>query len=80
MALHVDPGRWGRGLGRALITEARARLASRGFQEACLWVLADNERARRFYEIDGWSPDGARRMDGFGGVSVEEVRYGRRLT
>ena len=79
LALHVDPDRWGRGVGRVLMEDARARLAGAGFQEACLWVLASNERARRFYRTDGWEPDGARRLDGIGGHPVEEVRYCRSL-
>ena len=42
LALYVDPDRWGVGIGRALIREARARLAQQGFDKASLWVLVGN--------------------------------------
>jgi GNAT superfamily N-acetyltransferase len=79
LALYVDPGSWGKGIGRRLLVEARARLAGRGFVEAILWVLAGNERAERFYRVDGWRPDGARRHDEIWGVTADEVRYRRAL-
>ena len=41
------------------MAEARRRLAEAGFSEAILWVLQGNDRARSFYEGEGWSPDGA---------------------
>lgn len=78
-AIYVDPGHWSKGLGRALISESRASLLGQGFGEAVLWVLEDNQRARRFYELDGWSVDGARRVERFGSVEAAEVRYRRRL-
>lgn len=79
MALYVDPDRQGLGVGRALIEQARARLARQGFAQACLWVLAGNERAERFYRIDGWSADGTRRPAKTPGFSVEDIRYTRPL-
>jgi GNAT superfamily N-acetyltransferase len=79
LALYVDPDWWDRGIGRALIQEARARLTRQGFQEAGLWVLAGNARAERFYRIDGWTPDGSRRADEVGGLTVDEIRYRRSL-
>ncbi len=79
LALYVDPDRWGVGIGRALIREARARLAQQGFDKASLWVLVGNERADRFYRLDGWLPDGSRREDAMWGVSVEDTRFCRSL-
>ena len=46
------------GVGRMLMAEARRRLAEDGFSEAILWVLQGNDRARSFYEREGWEPDG----------------------
>jgi len=37
--------------------------------------MADNARARCFYQADGWIADGAARVDEVGGVSICEVRY-----
>src|SRR5438045_2107708 len=39
-ALYVDPAQWGRGIGRALVSAARARLVDLGLQHAVLWVMA----------------------------------------
>jgi GNAT superfamily N-acetyltransferase len=74
-ALYVDPEWWGRGIGVALVAEARGRLSRRGLREAILWVLAGNERADRFYQHDGWVPDGGQRTEALWGVTVEEIRY-----
>ena len=62
-ALYVEPGRYGGGVGRLLMAEARWRLRDEGFSEALLWVLDGNERAAQFYEREGWSRDGARREE-----------------
>jgi GNAT superfamily N-acetyltransferase len=79
LALYVEPDRWGLGVGRTLIEEACARLVRQGFEEAGLWVLVGNERAERFYRLDGWSPDGARRQDQVWGLTVDEIRYRKSL-
>lgn len=78
-ALYLDPGWWSRGLGVALIKVARAQLFEMGFRGACLWLLVGNTRAGRFYEMDGWKLDGLRRTAELWGVTVEEVRYQRRI-
>ncbi len=78
-AIYVDPSAWDTGSGRALMARAVAELVALGFRDAVLWVLASNERARRFYEIAGWSADGATKTDTRGEVVLHEVRYGRSL-
>jgi ribosomal protein S18 acetylase RimI-like enzyme len=77
--LYIDPGCWGLGVGRRLISDARRRLAERGFAEAVLWVFVGNERAERFYRADGWTHDGTRRLDEVWGITVDELRYRRAL-
>jgi GNAT superfamily N-acetyltransferase len=78
-ALYVDPEVWGRGIGVALTSAARAELVRGGFRDAVLWVLAGNVRAERFYQVDGWAPDGRRRTEVMWGVTVDEGRYLREL-
>jgi GNAT superfamily N-acetyltransferase len=79
-ALYVDPTQWGRGIGVALITAARAYLVDAGFRDAVLWVLDGNLRGERFYQRDGWESDGVHRTDTVWGVTVGEVRYLRPLS
>jgi GNAT superfamily N-acetyltransferase len=89
-AVYVDPCAWGRGVGRQLMAGARDYLARLGFGQAVLWVLAGNQRAERFYRLDGWAPDGCSRIEEIGpgwqsdGMpkwdrKVSEIRYHRAL-
>jgi ribosomal protein S18 acetylase RimI-like enzyme len=78
-ALYVDPGAWGVGVGRRLMAEARARLGRRRCSQGVLWVLVGNDRAQRFYDIDGWVPDGRRRTEEIWGVRVDEICFRRHL-
>lgn len=78
-AIYVDPDAWGRGIGRALLNDARDRLSVKGFHHAVLWVLAGNDRAERFYRLDGWRPDRAPRFAEVHGITVDELRYHRAL-
>ena len=54
---------------------AKDWFAREGYPTAMLWVLADNPRARRFYEREGWALDGVTKTGKFLGVPVAEVRY-----
>lgn len=81
-AIHVDPNTTGRGVGRALLTASLGSLTRASYQRATLWVVAGNDRARRFYELAGWTPDGATRREklalpGETGDQVTVVRYAR---
>ncbi|MCC5948930.1 MAG: GNAT family N-acetyltransferase [Nitriliruptoraceae bacterium] len=78
-ALNVHPDAWRIGVGRALLTAAEAGLRDAGFARAVLWVVPGNHRARRFYERHGWVEGEAHRVEQVHDVSVEEVRYRRRL-
>jgi ribosomal protein S18 acetylase RimI-like enzyme len=77
-AIYLRPEFWKRGLGRALIEAGTAALEAR-FDEATLWVLDSNARARAFYEDHGWRPDGAVKHATIQGTEVDEVRYRCRL-
>ena len=62
-SVHVDPDLTGRGIGGQLVMAATTALASDGYRAATLWVLAENERARRFYQRLGWEGDGSVRTE-----------------
>ena len=77
-AIYVDPDSWSQGAGRALVARAEEQLAGE-YEEATLWVLAANPRARHFYERAGWLPDGTSKSEERLGVRAEELRYRKTL-
>jgi GntR family transcriptional regulator len=81
-SLHVDPELHRHGIGRRLLDETLRRFATSGHTTATLWVVNDNEPARRFYERLQWVADGAATrtslaLEGDDGVEVDSVRYRR---
>ncbi|MGW0119441.1 N-acetyltransferase family protein [Streptomyces sp. NPDC003327] len=78
-ALYTLPSVWGTGVGRRLTEAVVERVAASGFHSVALWVLAGNERARRFYEGAGWRADGTVVQEETGGVVLDELRYRRDL-
>lgn len=79
-ALYVEHESWGTGIGHSLWHPARQRLMQLGFRSVSLWVLADNERAIRFYERAGFVAEpGARKVLRLVDIAVDELRYGRDL-
>lgn len=78
--LYLEQEAWGTGAGPALFDECVDTLIELGYANAVLWVATDNARGRRFYEREGWSPDGASRVDVLEGAEIDEVRYRRSLT
>jgi ribosomal protein S18 acetylase RimI-like enzyme len=80
LALYVDPDAWGRGVGRRLMVRARMEFRRRALTEAVLWALVGNDRAQRFYRVDGWRPDGVERTIEVWNITVDEIRYRCRLS
>ncbi|MGP8000737.1 MAG: N-acetyltransferase family protein [Streptosporangiaceae bacterium] len=73
-AIYVRPEWWGRGAGRLLMAHAVRALTAAGCTDITLWVLAANQRARRFYQAAGFRPDGTRQLRDRG-APVPELRY-----
>ena len=65
---------WGKGYGRKMMNYAVDELKNMGYNEAILWVLEDNGRARRFYEKCGFVFDGSKKEIEIGKVLIE-IRY-----
>ncbi|MEU6819672.1 GNAT family N-acetyltransferase [Streptomyces atriruber] len=78
-ALYVSPQLTGQGIGGRLLSEAHTQMKDQGFEASALWVLADNRRARRFYERAGYEADGATQDDVYDGVTLTELRFRRVL-
>ncbi len=73
--IYLHPSIWGCGFGRLLMAQAQATLGEDGFQEAILWVLERNTRARKFYDAGAWKEVGEPRTQWHGGIAIREVRY-----
>ena len=78
-AIYLDPDRWGRGVGRALLAAGEEALVDDGHWQALLWVLDGNVRARAFYERQGWVHGKPIRIENIGGADVNEARYEKLL-
>lgn len=73
-AIYVHPDAWSTGAGRALMAAA---LEALGEGPVVLWVLESNARARRFYALAGFAPDGAHKPAEMPGGQLPEMRYRR---
>jgi ribosomal protein S18 acetylase RimI-like enzyme len=74
-SIYLDPKMWGKGVARDLIRTVLSEVPRQG--SLTLWTLAGNERALRFYRRHGFTPDGAEKLEEFGGAQLLEVRYRR---
>ena len=76
----VAPGRWGGGVGRALMEGALDALRERGYSTATVWSFAANDRANAFYEALGFTRDGAEEdSTGEEWAGIPGIRYRRSL-
>jgi GNAT superfamily N-acetyltransferase len=75
-ALYVTPSFWSRGIGSVLHDHALDRLREASVEEARLWTLAENHRARAFYETRGWTLTGRTRAVPFPPYPID-VEYAR---
>lgn len=79
-SFYTLPARRGRGYGGMLFEEALRRLRAEGFQNAFVFVLRENEKARRFYAAHGFTWDGTHAEIPFPPDAVcIDLRYVRRL-
>ena len=72
-AIYLDENAVGRGDGKRMLDVALADLRRR-FNRVVLWVLESNERARAFYEKNGFIADGER-IEIVDGIELKELRY-----
>ena len=79
ISVYFLPAYMGKGYGRALLQAAVDKLAEMGCTDILLWVLAENERAKKFYEKNGFSASGAYLDDNIGGKSLKELQYVRHV-
>lgn len=76
-AIHIHPDYWRKGLGSKLLRHAVQILRDDKHQSLCLWVLAQNERAIKFYDTLGGKRLGKRNVE-VGPNKLKELCYGWR--
>ena len=79
-AIYVDPPYWRLGHGYFLCGAAIAYAEKEAFNEISLWVIAENQRARNFYERMRFLDDGSFKSVDRPGFVLKEVRYRRKTT
>ena len=79
-SFYTLPGEQGKGYGSILMEEALKRLKADGFEKVFVFVLRENEGARRFYARHGFSWDGTFAEIRFppDGLCID-LRYTRKL-
>ncbi|KWA00135.1 GNAT family N-acetyltransferase [Burkholderia territorii] len=78
-AIYLHPSHCGRGIGAALVAHARRSLHDAGHEWVSLWVLVENNRAKAFYEREGFVAERDTKTFEIDGVPIEEIRYWRAL-
>jgi ribosomal protein S18 acetylase RimI-like enzyme len=76
-AIYVLDAFQGHGHGRELVRAVVTALRAMGFDDMIVWVLRDNQRARRFYERLGGAYVRTQPTT-IGSATLEEVSYGWR--
>lgn len=77
VSIYLLPEYFGRGYGQKLLDAVVSALAQRGYADIYLWVLADNLRARRFYEKNGFCHNGDTQTIDIGEAPLKGMRYVR---
>ncbi len=75
ISIYVLPQYFHKGYGKKLFSFVTAQLHSNGFQNIYLWVLESNQRARAFYERNGFYFNGDILPITIGGKELIEMRY-----
>ncbi|RYJ14740.1 GNAT family N-acetyltransferase [Halogeometricum borinquense] len=57
-SIYVTPMRWGEGIGQQLLDHVERRVREHGGERIQLGVMAENDRAVRFYEAADYRQDG----------------------
>ena len=75
VSIYFLPAYMGKGYGQHLLKKCIEELNILGYDKILLWVLEDNQRARSFYEKNGFSCSEIYLNDNIGGKDLREVMY-----
>ena len=79
VSIYLMPEYFGLGYGDKLLDAVVSSLKQEGYGDIYLWVLAENRRARRFYERHQFQHNGDTKCIEIGGEDLPEVRYVRHV-
>lgn len=75
VSIYLLPEYIGKGYGSRLFSASVNELLKLGYHKLFLWVLEDNSRARRFYELQGFSATENVLSGNIGGKESREIQY-----
>lgn len=75
ISIYLLPAYMGKGYGKYLLKKCIEELNILGYDKILLWVLEDNQRARTFYEKNGFLYSENYMNDNIGGKELREVMY-----
>ncbi len=75
VSIYFLPDYIGKGYGHHLLKKCIEELNGLGFSKILLWVLEENMRARKFYEMNGFICSEEYLNDNIGGKNLREVMY-----
>lgn len=75
VSIYLLPEYFGKGYGNKLLESALLDLKKSGYRNIYLWVLKDNQRARRFYENNGLHCNKDECICEIMGKKLTDIRY-----
>lgn len=76
IALNILPSKWSLGLGTELVKNVIESATMKNWESLYLWVIKDNNRARKLYESMGFVVEGKEKIDTeLAGCELHEIRY-----
>lgn len=79
ISIYLLPEYMGKGYGKLLLQTGVSELKRLGYEDIFLWVLKENNRARRFYERFGFAETEDYLETHIGGKALREIRYRYRI-
>ncbi len=74
-ALYVEPEFIRKGIGKKLLKYVEQLCREKKLSHIIIWVLEENYSGRRFYEKNGYEPDGTTKI--IDSLNVKELRYSK---
>lgn len=75
VSLYVLPNHFYKGYGKLLLSFVVSELKNQGYNNIYLWVLEDNKQAINFYERNGFSTNGDKKVITIAGTELMELKY-----